>query len=862
MKFDTLTRSLRFLGGSLYGRAAPLFLLLALLAGGGGRSYPLITAFIALAGLCLLAIELARFRWAGRPISFKFGCALALVWVLFILCQIMPLPPGIWHDLPGRAIPLAFYEIMGWHDAWHPLSLTPGLTWAALLACVAPIAMFLSAAATSREEAIRLIRLALLVAIGSAILGVIQFGAGAASPIYLFDTAHRGVGVGLFINRNHQATFLLVALVLAAIPGVVLPDRMRKGADGTRAGLLLLLLATLLAGAILATTSRTGITLLPIAILGAAAVAYLGGATTGHWSKLLIGLAVVGVGLLPTPVVQHTLARFATVAEDQRQDYWSNTLLAIDHSFPAGTGLGSFRTIYPTVEPLEQVGLLRVNNAHNDYLELALEAGLPGLVILGLVLALILFSVIAGMRKAQTSWRRAFSLAAGFAFLLMIAGSVVDYPLRMTSIAVLAALLLGLLVRNNSSQQQAKDRNAGPVARTLIFAFASLLGWQIIATQWARHQLLAGDGAGATASAPWLAQGWSLRADKAAGRGRPAAGIEPARTALAIAPLDAVALRALGLGLIETGDTVRGNALLEAGAVLGWREAVNQYWLVDRALAFGAYDVAVQRLDALLRLNRASNHQLDRLVAIAQAPGGRAAIVAALSDRPGWRQAFFNAMARQAQLPTIMAVLRGVNATTAPIAPTETALIRWKLADRAEWAAVRAVWMQSHGAHLLGDGAFSLGSEDLSAAGPPLAWRAPALPGAHALIAEPDLPWRQEAVMVTSSGMTRGTVLAQGLVLEPGQYRLRLMQQGGSTTIPSTQWVIACNPGGADATITPIALRWHSARDDWKQGQGAFAINAGCPAQDLRLELETDDGQSGSLFIDDVAIERLGPVQP
>lgn len=116
--------------------------------------------------------------------------------------------------------------------------------------------------------------------------------------------------------------------------------------------------------------------------------------------------------------------------------------------------------------------------------------------------------------------------------------------------------------------------------------------------------------------------------------------------------------------------------------------------------------------------------------------------------------------------------------------------------------------------------------------------------------------------MVTSSGMTRGTVLAQGLVLEPGQYRIELMQQGGSTTIPSTQWVIACNPAGADATITPIALSWHSARDGWKQGQGAFAINAGCPAQDLRLELETDDGQSGSLFIDDVAIERLGPVQP
>ncbi len=860
MTFKNVLRPLRSAWLNLPSWLVPLFLVVALLLGGGGRGHPLVTAVIDLTALMLLAVELNRFEWKGRTIVFTLAGLLGAAWLLLVLAQMTPLPPDLWHGLPGREAAVVIYEAMGWTDAWHPLSLTPDATRETLISCIAPFAIFLAAAGTTREEAQRLLRIFLLIALASALLGILQFGVGSSGPFYIFDTAHRGSGVGLFINRNHQASFLLAALVIGAVPGVVLPQYQPGQGKVSRGGLLLILLSTLLAGAVLATTSRTGITLLPVAIIAAAAVAYLSGAANGHLPKLLIGVAIVGGALLPTPVVQQTLARFATVAEDQRQDYWSNTLVAIGQSFPAGTGLGSFRTIYPMVEPLEQISPLRVNNAHNDFLELALEAGCPGLLLLGLALGLILFAVGAGIRPGQPAWRRGFSLAAGASFFILLAFSVVDYPLRMTSIMVLAAMLLGLLARKGGEGRAPPALPRRPQA-WLTGVLVLLAAWQVLAGAWSNYLALEGDGAGASASAPWRAQGWSMLADKADLAGHPEAGIAPARRALAIAPLDAVAVRALGLGLLAQGHDESGNALLEAGARLGWREGVNQYWLVDRALAFGAYEVAIQRLDALLRLDRAAGHQLDRLAALADAPEGRKVVITALSVRPGWRQAFFNTLAERSSVPVILAVLKGVNATAAPVRPSETALIRWKLADHAQWAAIRSVWAESHGGALLGEGDFSLDPEALKAGGPPLGWRAPALPGAHALIAEPDIPWRGEALMVTSDGLARGTVLAQGLVLEPGHYRLSLLAQRMNDQAPGVQWRIACEAAGEGAAALGIVLRWRPARDNWQQGEGQFSIGSDCPAQVLMLELSADQERPGSFFLDDVAIESINPLR-
>lgn len=838
--------------------AIPAFFVFAFLFGGGGRNYPLVSALIEVGALALLAGGVARLDWTRRGAAFRAAFGLGLAWLCLILCQLIPLPANIWRALPGREPTVAVYDAIGWRDAWHALSLTPDATWLALIGGLPAIASFFLASSCSNDNVRLLLRVFVIIAVASAVLGIIQFGVGPDGPLYLFQTDHRGSGVGVFVNRNHQATYLLAAMIMAAVPGLF-ANRSGQGNMPRRGGVILILIALLLAAGVLATTSRTGIVLLPVAVILAACVAQVGGAASKILPRVLIATAIAGAAVLPTAIVQQTLNRFSTAADDERQQYWSNTLVAIDQSSPAGTGFGSFRSVYPTVEPLEQVTVQRVNNAHNDYLELALEGGAVGLVLLGLAVALIVLAVVFGMGKDASPARRSLCLACGGAFIILMAYSVVDYPLHMTSIMVLAAMLLGLLVRS-----EARVISGLSVAKTrgewIVAALALLMSWQVVATGWAKHQIAAGDAMSATHWAPWMAQGWAALADEADIANRPMAAIVPARRALAIAPLDAGSVRALGLGLLAEGSTKEGAGLLLAGARLGWRDGLNQYWLVDHALKRSAYRIAVQRLDALLRQEKIPDLSLVRLGAIARVPEGQLALAGALSARPGWRQAFFNTLAYD-DAPSVsaaLAILRGVNSEGSPAAPYETALLRWKLAEIGDIAGVRAIWRASNGRTLVGDGGFDIDPEAaLPVNAAPLSWHAPSPAGTYTLIAIPDMPWNGRALIVTTDGLARGTVLAQRLVLEAGRYQLAFVVRDQSGRHPALQWNVQCGQGDERRRTAPIALSWSKRRDSWEAGRGEFAVAPDCPVQDLQLQLPGGSSETSTIFLDDVAISRV-----
>ncbi|QNG48502.1 O-antigen ligase family protein [Sphingobium yanoikuyae] len=837
------------------GRGGELFLLVALLLGGAGRAHPVLTGLICLLSIGHLFMEGQRFVWTGRSIFFKAACLLWGTWLVLLFAQIIPLSPSIWHHLPGRNSAIAIYEQAGWSGKWHALSLTPDKSWAAIFVSLPPFLMFLLSSRATREDLRAYLAIFLGVATLSAALGILQFGAGAGSPFYPYDTAHQGAGVGLFINRNHQATFLLLAIILSPALHILGSERRGRAAPAGRGSLIAFILAMIMSGGVLATTSRTGIMLLPFAVMVALGVAYIGGATG---KKLFWGLgavALMGLAMVPTPIVQHILERFSTVAEDDRGAYWANTRHAIGTYFPAGSGLGSFRTIYPTVEPLEQVGPLRVNNAHNDYLEFALEAGLPGLILLILVLALIAGATIHGLRPSNPPRRRALILACAGGLFILMGFSLVDYPLRMHSIAIVAAMLLGLITGAPITPANGR-KDAGSIIRSSILAVLALLAaWQVVAIQWARAAILDQDGETAAAVAPWTAEGWSTLADAADRADKPVAAIGPAKAALTIAPLDPVAVRALGLGLLAQGDRARGNAMLETAASLGWREEVTQYWLVGRALEFCAFDAAIARMDALLRRDRATQALLSQLVAISADPQGRQAVISALAVKPGWRQAYFNALAREADVATSLAVISGLDRTPAPVGPNETALIRWRLGDRGDWQSVRHIWEASHGKGLVGDGGFSIASETVDKAGPPLAWRNTGLAGAHVVIADPDTSWKGQALMVTSDGFTQGAVLAQTLVLAPGRYHFSFLYQSRGQGGSRVAWRVICP--GEEMPAPALALRWQNMREGWKKGEALMTVGSQCPFQQLQLELEGNDAISSAFFIDDVALARV-----
>lgn len=127
-----------------------------------------------------------------------------------------------------------------------------------------------------------------------------------------------------------------------------------------------------------------------------------------------------------------------------RAEMAATTMVAIKDSFPAGTGLGSFVPVYRTFEDPTSLEDEYVNHAHNDYLEIALELGLAGVL---LVLAFLGWWVWRCLRVwTSTSEGGDLGRAASVAILAVLIHSLVDYPIRTSAIAVLFAMACALMV--------------------------------------------------------------------------------------------------------------------------------------------------------------------------------------------------------------------------------------------------------------------------------------------------------------------------------------------------------------------------------------------------------------------------------
>jgi O-antigen ligase len=109
---------------------------------------------------------------------------------------------------------------------------------------------------------------------------------------------------------------------------------------------------------------------------------------------------------------------------------------------PLGTGLGSFREVYHLYEQASQVTTTYVVHAHNDYLELALETGVPGILVLLLFLG---WWTAAMMRVWCTAEAGPFARAGAIASAAILIHSIVDFPLRTAAIAVCFGMCLALL---------------------------------------------------------------------------------------------------------------------------------------------------------------------------------------------------------------------------------------------------------------------------------------------------------------------------------------------------------------------------------------------------------------------------------
>lgn len=387
------------------------------------------------------------------PPAATVGAGLATAYLIVGSLQLVPLAAPDWHSLAGRRLLRSALSADGQASARWPVSLSPQDTRAVLLALLPPFTTFLLTAALPSRSRLILARLAVAGAILSALLGVVQLGAGDGS-FFPYGLPPYTRLPGLFANFNHQATLLTAAVMLAVAVGVERPPR-----DVPRRMALGLVLGLLAIGTLI-TSSRAGLGLLAAAgaaglllwVTAAAARRAQGGMrNTPRRRLVLLAAGLAGIGLLALMFVGSYRGdlmanRFGEAVDDLRFTFWVNTVHAIREYAPIGSGLGTFDFVYQSVEPLSQIDQSFVNHAHNDYLELVLEMGWAGVGLIGAAFAWVAWRLAAALRRPVLEPGVALARAGGVAVLLVMAHSIVDYPLRTEAIGCLFAFACALLV--------------------------------------------------------------------------------------------------------------------------------------------------------------------------------------------------------------------------------------------------------------------------------------------------------------------------------------------------------------------------------------------------------------------------------
>ena len=424
--------------------ATVVLLAFSIVLGGASRDHALRLALLELASLPVLVLAgsqlLNRHAWSTH----RFGLGLLAAIFLLPLIQLVPLPPAIWTALPGREQLVLALELVGQPAGWIPLSLTPDLTWRSFLALLPPVAMFLGVLAATKESKLRLVHLFLAAAVASVLLGVMQLGSG-GERLYPWATTDAGKMVGFFANRNHLSTLLVASLPFAAVLAAATIRRRANGDNLTLwLGALYIGLAVVAIGAI---RSRGGIVLAAPSLVLSFLAAWLASGR-GRPSPALLagaGVAAAAVAAVGFFALAPILARFDPNSPPEgRFENWPIVAEAASAYLPVGSGLGSFDPVYRSVEPLERLDSTFFNQAHNEYLEIWLETGWLGI---GLLAAFLIWWA----RRSWTSWRRPPSTeadlqrAASIAMLIIMLHSIVDYPMRTETIAVLFALFAALL---------------------------------------------------------------------------------------------------------------------------------------------------------------------------------------------------------------------------------------------------------------------------------------------------------------------------------------------------------------------------------------------------------------------------------
>lgn len=400
------------------------------------------------------------------------GIPLALL-SLWIPLSLVPLGSDVLASVSPEAYRWwnAARELAGEALTSAPWSLAPFVTFRAWWLWLSVVAVFFFALRSTREMegSVRLGFSLLVVGAMSGAYGIAQWLSEFQSLLGRQPEGLRATGT--FGNPNHYAAFqsmlLVVSLGWLAFYRERKKSRGRGGPWDHRALFFIAGIGVFLCGlGLVMSLSRSG---LAFGLAGCAGWMWLTSPTvetraSGGSRRALFALALAIAGIVAWIGIEPLLGRFQLdsfeqewLREEGRTTVWRDSLSAVGDYWLTGSGLSSFRYVGAVYRSFG--GQIFYSWAHNDYLQLAIELGLPGF----LLLIWMSVSIASSTRRVRADLVNDAALRylhAGYvaAVFTVALHSLTDFSLHLPAILSLFAVILAASVALEPSDDPSKAK--------------------------------------------------------------------------------------------------------------------------------------------------------------------------------------------------------------------------------------------------------------------------------------------------------------------------------------------------------------------------------------------------------------------
>jgi len=265
-----------------------------------------------------------------------------------------------------------------------------------------------------------------------------------------------GQATGTFVNRNHLAGYLVMSLAVGT--GLLISQLSSRPIESWRdfirsslrtmisSKIFLRIFLAMMVIALVLTRSRMGNSSFFIALAVAGLVAVFAGRKfSPKLALLLLSLLIVDTWILGQWFgIDKVVERFekSSPAAEKRINASSDSY-GIVKDFPlTGVGGGAFSAVFTSYQGIDTAGYY--DHAHNDYLEIAADLGVPALILLAFLCLLVARRAVMMQHVSRSRLQRGVGFCLIMVLVWLAMHSFVDFNLQIPANSITLSAIFGL----------------------------------------------------------------------------------------------------------------------------------------------------------------------------------------------------------------------------------------------------------------------------------------------------------------------------------------------------------------------------------------------------------------------------------